>query len=171
MIRRRKDVEWSRLLSAVDLDYVRKQIDPNGWYPMEVFERLGEAILMHNEMASLGAVRMWGHFSVSTVVVTQPTLIAKKDPLESLMRLKVMRASMFDFHAFDIGAASPGHAAILVNYRMGPVAEEAACYQTMGFCEGVVSLAGGSEVEAEFRARSWEGDAQTEIALEWVENF
>jgi hypothetical protein len=171
MIRRRKDVEWSRLLCSMDLEHVRKQIDPDGWYPMEVFERLGEAILMHTESASLNAVRMWGHFSVSTVTQTHPTLIARGDPLESLMRLKVMRASMFDFHAFDIGAASPGHAEILVNYRMGPVAEEAACYQTMGFCEGVLSLAGASDVKAEFRSSSWEGDAQTQISIEWVEHF
>lgn len=171
MIRRRKDVEWSTLLNRTDLEYVRRQIDPDGWYPMEVFERLGEAILAHNEAASLNAVRMWGHFSVSAVVMTHPTLIARGDPLESLMRLKVMRASMFDFHAFDVPAASPGQAEVMVNYRMGPVAEEAACYQTMGFCEGVLSLAGATEVKAQFSTRSWKGDAQTRIALEWLASF
>lgn len=168
MIRRRKDVEWTTLLSRTDLEYVRKQIDPDSWYPMEVFERLGEAILAHNESASLNAVRMWGHFSVSAVTVTHPALIARGDPLESLMRLKVLRASMFDFHAFDIGAASPGHAEVLVNYRMSPVAEEAACYQIMGFCEGVLSLAGATEVKALFAARSWLGDVHTRIDLEWL---
>jgi hypothetical protein len=168
MIRRRKDVEWSTLLNRADLEYVRRQIDPDGWYPMEVFERLGEAILAHNEAASLNAVRMWGHFSVSTVVLTHPTLIARGDPLESLMRLKVMRASMFDFHAFDVRDAMPGQAEVLINYRMGALAEEAACYQTMGFCEGVLSLAGATEVKAQFVARSWKSDPQTRITLEWL---
>jgi hypothetical protein len=171
MIRRRKDVDWSRLLCAADQEYVRKQIDPDGWYPMEVFERLGEAILSHNELASLNAVRMWGHFSVSAVTVTHPSLIARGDPLESLMRLKVMRASMFDFLAFEIRAASPGSAQMAVNYRMGAIAEEAACYQTMGFCEGVVSLAGASDVRAEFTAKSWLGEPHTLITLDWAEPF
>jgi hypothetical protein len=167
MIRRRKDVEWSSVLGRSDHEYVRRQIDPDGWYPMEVFERLGEAILAQNESASLNAVRMWGHFSVSAVTVTHPSLIAPGDPLESLMRLKVMRASMFDFHAFDVRNASPGHAEVWINYRMGPIAEEAACYQTMGFCEGVLSLSGASEVKASFEARAWRTDPHTSIALEW----
>lgn len=169
MIRRRKDVDWSRLLDAADQEYVRKQVDPDGWYPMAVFERLGEAILAHNEGASLSAVRMWGHFSVSAVTQVQPSLIARGDPLESLMRLKVMRASLFDFRAFDIPSASLGQADVVVSYQMGPLAEEAACYQTMGFCEGVVSLAGGTQVQAEFRQRAWAGDPRTLIALEWVD--
>lgn len=152
-----------------DYDYVRRQVDPDGWYPMEVFERLGEAILAHNEGASLDAVRMWGHASVAAVVQTHPTLIAPRDPLESLMRLKVMRDSMFDFPAFDIPEACLGHAKMHVSYRMGPVAEEAACYQTLGFCEGVVSLAGGSRIHAQFVARSWQGDPGTLISLEWTD--
>jgi hypothetical protein len=171
MIRRRKDVEWSRVLCREDHEYVRRQVDPDGWYPMEVFERLGEAILAHNASGSLDAVRMWGHFSVSAVTVTYPSLIAREDPLESLMRLKVMRASLFDFHAFDIRNASPGHAEVWINYRMGAIAEEAACYQTMGFCEGVLSLAGANEVKAAFAARMWSGAPHTTIILEWLADY
>jgi hypothetical protein len=50
---------------------------------------------------------------------------------------------------------------------MGPIAEEAACHQTMGFCEGVLSLAGVTSISASFRERSWAGDLQTLIVLGW----
>jgi hypothetical protein len=169
MIRRRKDVDWSHFLDASDLEYVRRQVDPAGWYPMGVFERLGDAILAHSGQATLSAVRMWGHFSVSAVVATHPDLIAARDPVESLMRLKVMRASLFDFPAFDIPALMPEHAEVCVTYYMGPSAEEAACHQTMGFCEGVVSLAGGTQIEARFTECAWTGAAQTRIELHWKE--
>jgi hypothetical protein len=169
MIRRRKDVEWSRFLEPSDLEYLRRQIDPSGWYPMSAFEHLGDAILAHSGQATLSAVRMWGHFSVSAVVATEPDLIAAGDPVESLMRLKVMRASLFDFPAFDIPSLLPGQADVRVTYHMGPSAEEAACHQTMGFCEGVISLAGGTQIEARFLASTWEGAPETRIELYWKE--
>lgn len=169
MIRRRKDVDWTRFLGPADLEFLHQQIEAEGWYPMAAFERLGNAILAGIESATLDAVRMWGHLSVTSVVTTHPTLIAQGDPMESLMRLKVMRASLFDFPAFDIPMLSNGHAHVLVNYRMGASAEEAACFQTLGFCEGVVSLAGGTGITGQFRERSWRGDATTLIDLQWIE--
>ncbi len=170
MIRRRKEVDWSRFLSAEDLPYTQQQIAPDGWYPMEVFERLGNAILEHNEAVTLAAVRMWGHVSLTTATAAYPTLIAPGNPVEALMRLKVLRATMFDFQAFDIPMLSNGHAHIAVNYHMGSKAEEAACFQTMGFCEGVVLLAGGTKVEGRFLQRSWAGDAKTLMDLQWEED-
>jgi hypothetical protein len=169
MIRRRKDVDWSSFLDASDLEYVRRQVDPAGWYPMSVFERLGDAILAHSGQATLSAVRMWGHYSVSAVVATQPDLIAARDPVESLMRLKVMRASLFDFPAFDVPMLMPEQAEVRITYHMGPSAEEAACYQTMGFCEGVLSLAGATHIEAHFQECAWNGATHTRIELNWRE--
>jgi hypothetical protein len=169
MIRRRKDGDWVGLLSEGDLEYLRRQVDPAGWYPMEVFERLGDAILAHSGQATLSAVRMWGHYSVSAVVATHPDLIAPRDPLESLMRLRVMRASLFDFPAFDVPVLMPEYAEVCVTYHMGPSAEEAACHQTMGFCEGVLSLAGASQIEARFVACAWSGAPSTRFELHWRE--
>jgi hypothetical protein len=50
---------------------------------------------------------------------------------------------------------------------MGMPAEEAAAYQTMGFFEGLLELAGVRELRAAFRERSWDGDARTLIAISW----
>ncbi len=45
MIRSNKQVDWGRYLSADDLRWLNARIDPDGWYPMESFERFGIAIL------------------------------------------------------------------------------------------------------------------------------
>ena len=45
MLRSKKSVDWSRHLPAQDLQYLQMLIDPDGWYPMATFERMGNAIL------------------------------------------------------------------------------------------------------------------------------
>ena len=167
MIRRRKNVDWEAILPTEDVVYVWQQILPNEWYPMATFERLGIAILDHLEGASLDAVRLWGRFSAQQFAGGQDRLVVEGEPIESLMRLRVMRSTLFDFPAFDIPMLTEGHAYVSVTYHMSPRAEEAACHQTLGFCEGVVSLAGGGSVRSEFRERAWAGGARTVFELEW----
>ena len=168
MLRRNKDVDWSQILEPEDLPYLLRRVEPDNWYPMATFERFGVAILTHIDGASLDAVRLWGRFSVSEFVQTHPGLIAADHPVESLMRLKVLRATLFDFPAFTLPMLVEGHAYVDIRYEMGPVAEEAACNQTMGFCEGVLSLSGATNVDARFTARSWLGGAhKTRVELTW----
>jgi len=167
MIRRQKNVDWSEVLLVTDLVYLRKHIDDDGWYPMPTFERMGVAILKHLDGATLDAVRLWGRFSASSYHEQHPDLVEPGAPVESLMRLKVLRSTLFDFPAFDIPMLVDGHAYVAITYYMGPVAEEAACYQTMGFCEGVLSLAGARNVRAEFIERAWLADSRTLLDLQW----
>jgi hypothetical protein len=83
------------------------------------------------------------------------------------MRLKVLRATLFDFPAFAVPMLDEGHAYVDIHYQMGHLAEEAACHQTMGFCEGVLSLAGASRVKATFTACAWHGAGKTRMELTW----
>lgn len=167
MLRRRKDVDWARVLPPGDLTYLRQRIQPDSWYPMETFENFGVAILTHVEGATLNAVRMWGHFSASQLATDHPGLIAVGEPAETLMRLKVLRGTLFDFPAFDVPMLSEGQAFVTIHFGMRAVAEEAACFQTLGFCEGVLALAGAVEACGVFRERSWAGDPSTRLLLEW----
>jgi hypothetical protein len=166
MIRRRKDVEWARRLSDEDVAYLKQRIEPDDWYPMETFERFGVAILSEHG-GSLDAVRLWGRLSANQYSAEHVDLVAPHDPVESLMRLKVLRSTLFDFPAFDIPMLNDSHAHVVVTYHMGPVAEEAACHQTMGFCEQILSLAGAIDVQSSFEERSWTGDPRTLCSFEW----
>jgi hypothetical protein len=136
---------------------------------MATFERLGIAILDHLEGATLDAVRFWGHFSAQSFDGSTSDLVVPGNAIESLMRLRVMRSTLFNFPAFDIPMLTHGHARVTMAYQMSPRAEEAACYQTLGFCEGVVSMTGAANVRAEFEQRSWAGDRATLFDLVWEE--
>jgi hypothetical protein len=167
MIRRRKDVDWLRALRVEDLALVQQRIVLDAWYPMSSFERLGLAILENFGGAGFEAVRLWGNFSAQQFAHDHANVVAANDPVETLMRLKVQRATLFDFPAFDIPTLIDGHALVTMTYGMGPIAEEAACHQTLGFCEGVLALAGAREIKGALGELSWLGAPHTALLLDW----
>lgn len=168
MIRSQKSTPWPELLAKEDLPYLDAKIEPDKWYPMEAFERLGNAILTHNAGGNLDAVRMWGRFSVDPLSESTPNLVAKGDPVETLNRFRVLRSTYFDFEALTIPTLVDDHAHVHIQYGMGAMAEEAASWQAQGFFERLIEVAGGTNVLSEFRERSWKGAPRTVLQLIWT---
>src|SRR5262245_47547786 len=102
MLRSHKNVDWSLHLPPEDRPWLEERIDPAGWYPMSTFERFGEVILRVVAGGDLRAVRAWGRFQVDTVRATQPHLVEPGDPIETLARFRVFRATFFDFEALEL---------------------------------------------------------------------
>lgn len=168
MIRVQKHMDWKRHLDPVDLPFLEGgRVDPGGWYPMATFERMGNAILKEIAESDVSAARFWGRTSVDQLRMSTPGLVVDADPLETLMRFRVLRATFFDFDALVVHEANEGHTTIEVHYYMGPMAEEAASYQTMGFFERLLTVSGAQSVEARFTERSWAGDARTMLEIDW----
>jgi hypothetical protein len=167
MIRSHKGVDWAKHLRAEDLTYFIDFNDPTGWYPMPTFERLGNAILAQIAGGDMRAVHMWGRHSVDALRAANPELVVEGDPIETLRRFRVLRATYFDFEALDVRMLVDGHAQVIIRYHMGNPAEEAASLQTMGFFERLLDLAGAVDVGARFAKRSWAGDGQTLLELVW----
>jgi hypothetical protein len=167
MIRAQKNIDWKRHLHDEDVGYLVARVDPNAWYPMGTFERMGNAILAEIGGGDVEGARMWGRASVDRLRNEMPTLVAANDPLETLMRFQVLRSTFFDFEALEIRTAALDHAQIVVHYHMGRIAEEAAAYQAMGFFERLLVVAGAEAIEARFVKESWTGDGQTLLELHW----
>jgi 3-phosphoglycerate kinase len=168
MMRSQKSIDWSKELDPDDFAYVVWQIEPNGWYPMASFERMGNAILRKLASNDVQAVRMWGRGSVAALVANAPGLLASGDPVETLMRMRVLRATFFDFEALSIPTLVEDHAEIVISYHMGKIAEEAASFQTMGVFEQLLELASAKNVHASFAEQSWTGDPRTLLELSWT---
>jgi hypothetical protein len=167
MIKTNKTAEWGKHLTAADLLYLRQPIAPDDWYPMGTFERMGLAILAEIAGGRFELVRMWGRFQTEALLHLNPTMVARGDPRDSLMRFQVVRRAFFDFEALTVRSVEDDHALIAISYHMSPIAEEAACWQTMGFLEQLVGIAGGTEVVACFRDKAWEGAPSTIVELSW----
>jgi hypothetical protein len=167
MLRANKNDAYRAELDAEDLGYLDNKIDVEGWYPMASFERLGNTIMKHVTRGELLPVQLWGRYSVQQLRSAYPMLIADGDPVETLNRFKVMQTTFFDFDALDVPMLHDGDAQVVIHYHMGKAAEEAASYQTMGFFEGLLQLAGAKDIHAMFRERSWTGDPRTLVELFW----
>lgn len=167
MLRSQKAVDWSQHLAGQDLPYLRTQIDPDAWYPMQSFERMGNAILATVTRGELFPVQLWGRYSAAQLRAAHPLLLEPDDPPETLARFRVLRETFFDFNALDVPLLHDNEAQIVVRYYMGMPAEEAAAYQTMGFFEGLLELAGAKEIRAGFQEKSWDGDERTLLAFRW----
>jgi hypothetical protein len=167
MIRSQKQIDWTVHLYPEDLKIIDEKVDPEAWYPMETFERLGLGILRTIAMGQLDAVRMWGGFQVGSVRRMLPNLIAEGDPQETMMRFRVLATSFFDFGALKVEIVEHDHAEVSINYGMSHLAEETACTQTLGFFERMIEVAGAIAIDAKFRERSWLGDERTTIELFW----
>jgi hypothetical protein len=167
MLRAQKRADWTEHLAAEDLCYLQLQIDPAAWYPMATFERMGNAILTTITRGELFPVRLWGRYSAAQLRAANPMLLAPGDPPETLARFRVLRETFFDFNALEVPMLHDHEAHIVVHYYMGMPAEEAASYQTMGFFEALIELAGARDVHAEFQDRSWAGGERTLLAIRW----
>jgi hypothetical protein len=166
MLRTRKDVDWSIHLNSGDVQYLSQRIDPTGWYPMDTFERMGLAILSEIT-ADLELARAWGHSQIDSLSRVHPNLVVPGDACETLMRFRVLRASFFDYEALHIADLCDGEGVVIVAYGMSARAEEAANYQTLGFLERLLEVAGATRRQAWFSSKSWEDDLVTTIQLRW----
>jgi hypothetical protein len=167
MLRAYREQSWTRHVQAADVAFVERQVEAESWYPMEVFERLGIAILRTVAEEDLDLVRRWGHLTAAHVAGTVEGLVVPGDPRESLMRFQVYRRSFFDFESLGMLQIDDASADLWIDYGMSAPAEEAASFQTLGFFEGLVELADGREVKGSFQARSWAGDPRTVARVAW----
>jgi hypothetical protein len=167
MLRSQKSVDWSTHLPPEDLTYLSTKIEPDVWYPMATFERFGNAILRHVARGELFPVQLWGRYSAAQLRAAHPLLLEPNNPIETVNRFRVLRATFFDFTALEVPMLHDDAAHVVIAYHMGMPAEEAAAFQTMGFFEGLLELAGGRHVEARFSERSWGGDPRTLLELRW----
>jgi hypothetical protein len=167
MLRSQKAVDWSQHLPPEDVAYLSTKIEPQAWYPMATFERLGNEILRHVARGELFPVQLWGRYSAAQLRTAHPALLAPNNPIETISRFRVLRATFFDFTALEVPMLHDDEANVVIRYHMGMPAEEAAAIQTMGFFEGLLELAGARHVDAKFAERSWAGDPRTLLELRW----
>lgn len=167
MIRGHKAINWSEYLQPEDAALLVRPIEPEGWYPMETFERFGIGIIREIGKGQLDAVKMWGRLQVEQVRQAQPHLVAEGDPRGTLMRFRSLQRSLFDYDAVDVPEVLDDAATVSIAYGMSKEAERAACHQSLGFCERLVEVAGGRDVVARIVAAGWQGQPRTLIDLRW----
>lgn len=186
MVRRQRLLEHPRL-SPEDRELLVQRIEPMEWYPMAAFERLGLVILESLSVVLRSAdaldpptlslltvspepIRFFGRHQIAQIVGQFPELVVPRSPRETLMRFRVLLSSFFAFPAIEVLSINDTSAELTVDYGMSPAAERAACWQTLGFCEALLAMAGARHHHCELVARPWEVSGKvTRLRLAWVD--
>jgi len=160
---------WRTLLVPDDVALLDGQVVSDAWYPMSAFERLGNVILEHVIGNETDAVRLWGRAQVRSMLSFLPELKNVGDARDSVVRFQKYLSSLFDFPAVTVLAVDDAEVMVKVAYGMGPRAEEAATWQTVGFFEELVTASGGIRVENRLASRGWlPGEPPTRFLLTWA---
>jgi len=167
MMRARKKTVWSECLLPEDLAYLSQQIDLDGWYPMDTYERMGLALLEEISANDLEHVRYWGRHTVEGLRDAYPDLFAETDIRETLMRYQTLRSSLFDYPAVEVRSIHDGQVRFVLNYGMSPRAEEAETHQFLGSLERTIEEAGARNVSVALSSRTWAGDPSTIVIARW----
>lgn len=167
MVRKRKDVDWSRHLLPDDLEILARRVEPDAWYPVETFERMGLAILHEIAGGDMEVVHHWGRYYMDGLFEVHDTLIVEGDPQESLMRFHMLRKSFFDYEALLLEGFMGTEVTLTIQYGMSALAEQASVSQTMGFFERLLELSGARDIDHDVVQRSWEGAPSTVVRLRW----
>lgn len=186
MVRRQRQLEHPRL-TAEDRELLVQRIEPMEWYPMAAFERMGLVILESLSVALRGAdaldpptvslltvspepIRFFGRHQIAQMVGQFPELVVARSPRETLMRFRVLLSSFFAFPAIEVLSINDTSAELTMDYGMSPAAERAACWQTLGFCEALLAMAGARHHHCELVPRPWDVVGKvTRLRLAWVD--
>jgi len=168
MIRKNKNIDWSKRLKPEELELIKQIILPNMWYPMETYQRLGAAIFEELAKGSLDAARLWGRMSMERMAdLYKVTLVVEHFPLRTLEKFRLISRRFFDFEGFHVTVLGDNKASIQIDRGFGDLAMPAYSFQMLGSFERLIELAGGKEVKAAFTAKAWEGAPHSIIELEW----
>ena len=167
MMRANKAVDWGKHLLPQDLEHLVHRVDPSGWYPMATFERMGLAILAELR-PDMETIRAWGRAQVEWLCMQNPSALVPGDVFETLMRFRVLRGSFFDYAALEIVDLTEGEATLVISYGMSERAEEAASWQTLGFFERLLEIAGATDVRASFGTKAWDDFLVTTARVRWT---
>jgi CheY-like chemotaxis protein len=126
--------------------YLSTRLDPEAWYPMEAFQRLGLALLAEVVGPELRVIRLWGRSQVATLVGFLPELGSAPGPGEAVTLLSTFVQGLFDFPCVVVERVEREQAEVRLDFGMGGPAEAAARLQAQGVFEELVTSTGGRSV-------------------------
>jgi len=167
MIRKRKEVDWSKHLRREDLEILGRMVLPSEWYPLETYQRCGVAVLHEIAQGDVQAVRAWGGRSMDELMKIYKNLAEENNPLKALEKLQLLRRRFFDFEGLEISPQGGNRVQVKVDVAFGGVADEAYAYQMLGTVERLLERTGAKKIESKFMQRAWQGAPHTVIEFGW----
>lgn len=167
MLKSRKDIDWDEYLLPEDRPYLEQKVLDSEWYPFNTLERMSVGIIKEIARGDMETVRSWGKASLDRLTELNKSLVCANQPMESLMRFKVLRGSLFNFDPIKVLLISAESTQLEINYGMVELAEKGAAYHTLGYTERLLELSGAGRIKFKMKGKAWEGDPATGLEISW----
>jgi len=167
MIRKRKEVDWSKHLTPEDRKVLGQMVLPSEWYPLETFQRCGVAVLKEIARGDLEMVRVWGRTSMDELMKIYKNLAEETQPLKALEKLQLLRRRFFDFEGLEISPLGGNQVQVKVDMAFGGVADEAYAYQILGAIERLLERSGAKKIQSQFVQKAWQGSPNSILEFNW----
>jgi len=167
MIRKLKDVDWTRYLTPEDMKIIGEMILPSQWHPLETYQNMGVAVFHEIAKGEVDVVSSWGRASMDELVKVYKTMANQGQPIDSMKKFQALRSRFFNFEILQITDHKDNHVSITVDIAFERIAETAYAYQMLGSFERLLELSGANTIKHEFANKAWEGDPNTVIELSW----
>jgi len=164
LIKNNKDKNWQKYLTEEDIQIVFGSVMASAWYPIEIFERVGNAVFNEIAEGKLELSKLWGKFAVEDIVKRYyRSLVQPNDPMGSFERFRNFTKQWYQFddpkfQPLEIVREAPNCAKITLRDDHPYDFFDAYAHQITGEFERIVELDGGKEVvakitECDYKAR------------------
>ena len=164
LIRDNKDRNWKKYLTEEDLKTINDRILPNSWYPLEIYERAGNAIFNEIGQGKFANAWIWGKFVIEDLGNRfYHNLVRFQDPAGAVGKCRTFLSQWFqfdtpDFQAIEVLNISSTKIKVTVRYEHQFPFFEAYVHQLGGTLERIVELNGGKETKVTIIEHDWKAN-------------
>ncbi len=168
MIRGNKDRGWDQYLKPQDWQVINSTILSSTWYPLELYQRFGNACFQVLAGGKPDLARLRGKIRGKELFRdVYKNLAASPGPMEALKNFVNIYGRLFNFSTLSFEKAGDNHALVKHDYDPDDPGNVAYCYTLMGHLEVLAEMTGGQDVKIELTSKQWEHDPITTFDIKW----
>jgi predicted hydrocarbon binding protein len=155
--------EVVRSLGPADQESLRMILE-TGWYPIELYERVIEAICKTAARGDASVYARIGHHSAEEVLTKTYRIFRGRSPLDALNKMVPMHSMMNDPGEMEISSQREGQCTIKI---LKPRSTKIICSVAYAFYERVVEICGGANVRVSEVKCSARGAVFCQFDITW----
>ena len=167
IIRANPDLPWSDHLLPGDLEQLGQMILPASWYPVDLFQRMGQAIFKLVSKENYQVVRSFGRALADRLNAENPSLVVPGKGLDTVKKYLAIQGRLYSFEVFKLGELDPGRMVIHIQTSPEDKEDRLLVEAVSGTILRLIELAGGKNAEIKILKASWKGDDRISLEIAW----
>jgi hypothetical protein len=164
-----KDLPWDQHLKKEDFEIINSMVLPTGWYPLDFYQRVGNAVykLVANE--DIKAASIFGETAMKELYEgPYRPFLDKGDPHVAIAKFLELRRGLFNFSNMVSNKTGEKSIHVLIS-ELGDYTEGMEPFQILigVHFEKLIEYNGGQNVKMKTEHKLVDGDSKFDFDLEW----